>query len=409
MISRTLDELLADVAAQMQAWIGNNPLANAVVNRSNPLVKLVTAVLRGQVDLEKRLAAFKNLSNLNNLSGEFLTYAAGKKCIERKVCVKTKYLITVWGDDCAVLPQGAALIDAQGRSWTVSESITLSGNGTLCASGTGTVESSECGCWIVDIGTLSLDGEHLGISSATNSFLLEKGGEEESDEALINRIYNKGPLANIAGTADNAIAALAALDGVDFVRTYQGDLCGESGFMFIVHGGNDADICETIKLKSGSACNLLGDTECSADCYNSVRFQKACPVKLCIEILLNKDCPRITKEQATAMIMTQAKDLAYKSKLSGAMLSKLHPDIEDVKLSIKKPPLFACDEMIIDPITGDEVNFGNQECGLCVAKSECIGDPVYSGTVSLQPWQYPILTAEQITFRECEAAEAVEC
>lgn len=411
MIPRTLDELLQSVAGKMQAWIGNNPLNNPVSNRSNPLVKLVTAVMQGQYELEKRTESFSYSARVDMLSGDALDTAAGRRCITRKRCVTTKYLITVFGDDCAVMPAGSVLYDSQGREWNVVEDINLKTNGSIFASGTGIAESSECGCWLLNNGDLFIERDNfIGITSATNVFLLEKGGEEESDEALRNRILNTGPLATIKGTVDHAVAALMAVDGVNFVRTYHGDLCDESGFMFVVHGGNCIDICEAIRLNGGSSTALLGNTICRTDCFDNIKFQQPCPVKLNIELTLNCDCPVITQEQAEMMVRSIAARVARLSRVSSSLFSKLHPDIESARLSV-----VCFNEIVIDPVTGDQSYapyidpITDEEKTIetdsfCDTNCRVIGP---TNTIKLNPWEFPVIG--DVTFAECVGASGVNC
>lgn len=410
MIPRTTQELIQAIAPQVDALLGNNPLLDPVANQSNNLVKLLTIAMGGQAELEQRIEAIKFLSQARYLDGEQLDLLAAGKCLTRSECTTSKALLVVSGEDCAVLQAQSQLTDSLGRAWSVTEDITLSGNGSACAFGVGVVEATVCGCWNLKEGELAFDNSNTpNIYSATNSVMLEKGGDLESDDSLRNRLMNTGPLHLIQGTSDSLKSALLQLSGVNFARTLQGEFCGQTGSMVVVHGGLDADICQAILNNGVLACSLIGNVECNSSCFSGVRFQRPCPVFIDIFVSLNCDCPTITEEQAQSIILAQAGSVARTNKIVSSTFLKLHSDIESVRLKVRRPTLGCGEITFTDPITDEVINWNTEDpSGLCGSVSECDNESqIYSQTIRLPEFEMPILG--NVTFSTCDPVNVVEC
>ncbi len=239
------------------------------------------------------------------------------------------------------------------------------------------------------------------IFSASNGMMLEIGGAVESDESLRNRLQNQGPLANVLGTVDNAVSALYAVDGVTFVRFANVETCIGNGPMFIVYGGRDSDICETLLKRSGATCSMVGESACGS--CNDIRFQRPCPVLLCIEVTVNDDCPLLTDDAIRSIIMSVAPNIAKQTKLRANDIAKLQGDIDSVRFAIKKPELHGCPEQSTqvynDPLSNTPLRFATSNpFGLCGGQVDCGTPPTFVNSVTLNPWQYFIMDASQITF-----------
>lgn len=415
MTPQTPEQILTDLAAEIQADWGPTPLQDPVANRSDNLVRLVSHWAVSISDLQWAFEAFIQRNNIAALEGELLTAAAAVRGITRKTGALSKTTIMVTGLNGTTLPAGSELMDRFGMNWITQSDIKLSPKGAGCAFGQGVACAETSGSFTLFPGELRYDNIATPyINAATNGIMLEIGGEQESDDALRNRILNRGPLSLISGTSDAALSAIYAVDGVNFARYEQVETCDGSGWMFVVHGGNDAEICEAIKRHAGlGVCALLGDNSCESHCAD-VHFQRACPVLTCLKITLSCDCPEPDENTIKSQILSAAPSLALENRITAKDIARLSDQIIKVEFSTKKRPLYACIDQdtptIIDPVDDTEIPFASTNpCGICAGVIECAENEEFLPCAQFHPWEYPIIDAEYITVERDCSGPVLEC
>jgi len=414
LVPQSPNEIIKDYGDRLAVDFGPNVLQDPTANRGSNLVRLAAMTALSLSDIQHGVEATIVSQNPNNLEGVALTNYAAQRGVQRKTGTKSKAVAVVTGQQGSTLTAGSQLRDRYGSVWNVTADITLDSVGIGCAFGTGVVCSDVAGSFLLDDGELVFDNATIPfIFAATNGQMLEVGGQEESDEALRNRLLSRGPLSNVIGSKDNAIANVAAIDGVEFVRYEFVDTCIGEGPMMVVYGGNPQLICDTILKTSGVVCNLVGETSCGS--CNSVRFQRPCPVLLCIEVTINCDCPLLTQEQIASIIMSQAPAIARQTKVRAADIANLQEDIDSVRFSIKSPMLASCPDAddiptFNDPISNTPVKFATDNpYGLCGGKPDCgVDENTFVNSVTINPYQYFIMDQSVITFVNATKPES-EC
>ena len=153
---------------------------------------------------------------------------------------------------------------------------------------------------------------------------------------------------------------------MNYVETIRQGEYGLDGFAYVVHGGDDAEICETIQQYTQNCNGLIGNVECNNNCFNSIRFQRPMPVIIDVTACLPVDCPPITAAQAEQFIRNTESSITRSNKIRSCDFSKAHPEIDDVTFNVTFPPLITCEggQTYTDPIDGSEIDFyGTNYCG----------------------------------------------
>lgn len=413
LIPKTPQEILEAYGAELEKIVGPNVLQDPIANRSSNLVRVLSMAALSLNDIEQAVEALIIEQNPNNLEGIALTNYGAQRGIQRKTGAKSKTIVMVTGQQGSILERGSVLNDRFGGRWITEADVILESTGVGCAFGMGIACAEESGTFCLQEDELVYDNSTSPfIFGATNGIMLEVGGAEESDEAFRNRILSRGPLANVNGTSDNALDAIYAIDGVNFARFEFVDTCIGSGPMFVVHGGDDAKICDELIRKSGVACNMVGESNCGS--CNDVRFQRPCPVLLCIEVTVNPDCPLLTDAQISEIIMSVAPQIARQTKVRANDIAKLQQDIDSVRFRVKRQPLVSCPDddtngadILTDPIDFEQIRFGTQNpYGLCGGKPDCEAQTGFVNSASLNIWEYFVMDAAQITFVRSEQPES---
>ncbi len=413
MIPRSSEEILKEYAAQIQDVWGNTPLSDPQANRSSNLVRLLTAASLGQSGLELAFEAFIARNNIPALEGAMLDAAGAIRGVVRKTATKSKATIMVTGSDGSVMPEGTELADRFGGKWQTQSDIKLALRGGLCAFGQGVVCAVEVGSFVLKDKELFFNDPSMPwIYAATNGLMLELGGEQESDQAYRNRILNRGPLAHIKGTQNAAMSAIYMVDGVNFARFSKVQNCDGDGWMFVVHGGSDDQICQVIRLHAGlGVCALLGSTQCVEHC-SDVKFQRPCAVLLKLRVILSCECPVPDAETIKSLILSEAPRIARQDKFVSKQITRLHEGIDRVEVAAINMPLHSCPEeaeTIVDPIDGQEIQWGTQQTnGICAGSVNC--DPNYKQVIKLSHWQYGIIDTNHIEIIiDCEKPTKEAC
>ena len=405
-MARSVETILQDIAVLMGSAFGTNPLSNPSAYSTNNIVIFARLFAQSTALLEQRFDSLKYLSRVDQLSGPLLAAAAAEKCIFPRECVLAKQLMMFNGADCARIEAGTEFQDLQGRTWLLSEAVTLKNIGGGCAGSIGIVESDVCECRTPGAGTISPSDPIDGVYAATNILALERGGSSENDADLRNRITSAGPLAHIQGTQDYATQQILALSGVNYVETVEAGEYGLDGYAYIVHGGDDAEICNTIKRTSGNCAKLIGNVSCEANCFNDVRFQRPMPVIIDVTACLPADCPSITAEQAIEFIKGTSAGIARSKKIRASDFSRVHNELDGVTFNATFPPLITCDggEIYTDPIDGSEIDFYGQ--AFCEGiPNNCAHCPSVGVTsLDLKPWQYAVIG--DVSILTCAESEA---
>lgn len=406
---QTPSEILAAYAIELATKWGPTTLDDPVSNRADNLVRLMSMSALSLSDIEAKVEALVLTQDPNNLEGASLTAYAAARGVQRLTGTSSKAVLVVTGQQGAVLAAGSKLVDRFGSDWSAQSDVILESSGAGCAFATGVVCSDVVGNFMLGDDELVYDNTTTPfIFAATNGQILELGGSIESDSALRNRLLNRGPLANVNGTKDNAIAAILELNDVNFARfDFATSECLGSGPMFVVHGGDSSQICDTITLKSGVACNMIGEVECGS--CTDVRFQRPCPLLLCIEITVNVDCPITSQEVLTQIIISIGPDIARQTKIRARDIANLSQDIDSVRFRVKRPLLMECLDdapIYIDPIDGSQIKFGTQNpYGLCAGGIDC-DEGGFFNSISINLWEYFILDQSAITY--VAAADAID-
>lgn len=415
MTIKTSDEIVIDLSQEIEQDWGPTSLQDPEDNRSDNLVRLVSNWGVSIADLYSAFEAHVQRNNIPALEGELLTSAGAIRSLYRKTDTRSKTTIMVTGEQGSILPAGTELIDRFGGKWETQNNIELIARGASCGYGQGVACAVEVGSFRLNPGELVFnDSSMTWIYSATNGLMLEIGGAQESDQAFRNRILNRGPLAHINGTSDAALNAIYAVDGVNLASYTQVQTCIGNGWMFVVHGGDDAQVGEAIKLHAGlGVTSLVGSTVYQDSSCTEIKFQRPCPVLLKLRVTLGCDCPIIDAETVKSLIVSLAPRIAGQDKLNAQEIARLSPSIDKVEIYKQCMPLYGCiDEntpTITDPTTGESIVWGTDVfTGLCGGQVLCAG--VYTNTIKLQPWGMGVIDSNHIeVIAQCIDAEDKGC
>lgn len=123
-----------------------------------------------------------------DMPSDLLTVAASDFGVDRKPSIKAKGQVVLSGDYTQPIPQGTQVRTDDGVYFTVDTDVSLV-DGTATASVTA-VEGGTIGN--VGIGEINtVVGDLAGVVSVTNEVAFDTGVDEESDEALLQRVYDK--------------------------------------------------------------------------------------------------------------------------------------------------------------------------------------------------------------------------
>jgi len=416
LIPKTPQEILEEYGAELEKIVGPNVLQDPAggtterPNRSSNLVRILSMAALSLNDISQKFEAIVLEQNPVNLEGVALTNFAAQRGIYRNLGTKSKTVVMVTGQQGSTLDRGSELFDRFGGKWIIEEDVNLDSIGIGCAFGMGIACSEESGNFCLREDELVYDNSLTPfIFAATNGIMLSIGGAEESDESLRNRIMNRGPLANVKGTADNAIDSLYNIDGVNFARYAFVDTCIGTGPMFIVHGGSDDLICDSLLADSGIACNMVGEQSCS-DC-TGIRFQRPCPVLLSIEVQITCYCPTQTQQSIRDLIMSLAPSIATQQRVRANDIAVISSEIDSVRFKIRRPTLITTDcsptvESFNDPIDNTPLPFAtNDPFGLCKPQAACTDEQPFVNSININPWQYFIMDSAEITFAACNEVD----
>lgn len=415
MTTKTSDQILTDLGQEIEQDWGPTPLQNPEDNRSDNLVRLVSNWSLSLSDLYAAFEAYIQRDNIAALDGELLVAAGGRRGLFKKTDTKSKTTIMVVGEYGSVLPADTELVDRFGGKWLTQSEISLASRGASCGYGQGIACAEEVGSFRLSQGELSLSDNSMSwIYDATNGFMLEIGGEQESDDTYRNRILNRGPLAHIRGTSDASLDAIYSVDGVNQAGYFQVDSCIGAGWMFVVHGGDDAQVGEAIKLHAGlGSTSLIGSSIYEDVNCTQVRFQRPCPVLVKLRITLGCECPISDSETIKSLVLSFAPRLARQSKINTQDIARVSSSIEKVEIALQRMPLYGCvDEntpTIEDPLTGEPIIWGtNIFTGLCGGVPLCACN--YTSAVKLNPWEIGVIDTNHIEIvTDCVEAEESNC
>lgn len=384
--ARSSNEILQEYAEQIKDVWGDTPLANPAENISDPLVTLLSGTALAQSQLEQRLEAFLLSSNFNNLSGSDLTNYAAARGIVRQTGTKSKAIIIVTGDDGAVLDAGSLMTDKSGNAWQVVEDIRLTSTGT-CAVGSGCICAVSAGCLTLKEGEIFYDNSNNPcIFNVTNTLMVSYGGQLENDQQLRERLACRSPFTCTTGHHSAALNDLKQIDGVIYAKYEKVESCIGDGWMFIVKGGDESKICDTIR-KHTTTCNLVGGTSCPDTCLEEIKFQKASPVGIKVNLRVTEGCPYPDIAKLKSLVASQSSRLAPRSVIHMIDIAKLDPVIEFVDFQRLPCPC----EGALDPFTGEELVY---EDGMIHQHHvEC---NKVNNKLELAPWEFPVICEVEI-------------
>jgi uncharacterized phage protein gp47/JayE len=137
--------------------------------------------------------AYANLDRVLSLGfaptteGTYLDYRAQEHGVERNDAVKSAGTVTFFGDNGTTIPAGSIVATGAGIQFENEAEVTIGAGGTVDAAVTAT-EAGVAGD--VAIGTInSIPVSISGVSGVTNAAEITGGADEESDPALLIRLF----------------------------------------------------------------------------------------------------------------------------------------------------------------------------------------------------------------------------
>lgn len=153
-------------------------------------------------------------------NGDFLAYRTGELGIYRKLALKSQGFLTFTGPEGQLIEKGTKCsIDSKIPIYFVVLS-----EGTIPASGILTLQAeAEFGGLIGNVGanTITLvQGNLSGVVSVTNNAAFDGGTDEESDESLLTRYYEKVQKPATSGNANHYLQWSKEIAGVSDAKVY---------------------------------------------------------------------------------------------------------------------------------------------------------------------------------------------
>lgn len=125
----------------------------------------------------------------DEMPSELLTKVASSFGVDRKPSIKAVGVVNLSGPVAQVIPQGTQVRTDDGVYFTTQSNVTLSATGVGSATVIATLGGTSGNVRVGDINTIV--GDLAGVVTVTNPIAFDTGVDEESDEALLARTYDK--------------------------------------------------------------------------------------------------------------------------------------------------------------------------------------------------------------------------
>lgn len=203
---------------------------------------MISAVAYEIWKVYQSLDAVIPIAFVDETSGEYIDKRCAEYGIKRKTGTKAKVTLKLTGTDGTVVPKGKVFLTADGLQFEIDEDVTIK-NGTATVKATAIEVGKE---YNVEAGTITRQLVSLsGLLSVTNDELATGGTDQESDAALVQRLYdflqNPATSGNVAHYRQWALE----VDGVGAAKVFP--LWNGPGTVKVLIVGNDhGPVDETI-------------------------------------------------------------------------------------------------------------------------------------------------------------------
>jgi hypothetical protein len=266
----TLSELIADFRAKVEPIIGETGLSDPRENIADPLVQAVIHPLGGLAELWQRLEKFQDGFDIRTADCDCLEWAASLVGETKRTNQPTRASIVFTGSDGTVIPANTEFQDGYAGSWNTESAIMIR-NGF----GFG-VARSAVGNFEIAEGELSLTTPIAGVALATNIGIIEQGYLTESCEQFRGRLLSQEKSIETEYGVLNQLKSITTKAW--FINDAPDCISPVSNSGFVVIGGNDNEIAETIRQYAPmNYTRLAGGVQIDFNC-EPVRFIRPCPV-----------------------------------------------------------------------------------------------------------------------------------
>lgn len=195
---------------------------------------MISAVAYEIWKVYQSLDAVISIAFVDETSGEYIDKRCAEYGIKRKTGTKAKVTLKLTGTDGTVVPKGKVFLTADGLQFEIDEDVTIK-NGTATVKATAIEVGKE---YNVEAGTITRQLVSLsGLLSVTNDEPATGGTDQESDAALVQRLYdflqNPATSGNVAHYRQWALE----VDGVGAAKVFP--LWNGPGTVKVLIVGND--------------------------------------------------------------------------------------------------------------------------------------------------------------------------
>lgn len=179
---------------------------------------MVSAVSYEMWKVLQSLNACIPIAFVDETSGEYIDKRASEFGLERKSGTKAAVSLTFTGKEGAVINAGSVFLTEDGLEYILIESIEIGSSLTA----TGTAEAAEAGeIYNVKENTITVFGKDInGAETVTNGTEAVGGTDEETDESLVNRLYEYWQKPATSGNVYHYRLWAKAVDGIGEAKIF---------------------------------------------------------------------------------------------------------------------------------------------------------------------------------------------
>ncbi|MEA5085109.1 MAG: baseplate J/gp47 family protein [Lachnospiraceae bacterium] len=155
---------------------------------------------------------------VDETSGQYIDKRSGEFGIYRKEGTKARVLMQFTGTEGTAISAGNVVLDGDGYEYIVESTITVGSDGT----GTGYAEAADVGdSYNAESNTITLQYKNIsGITAVTNPEAATGGTDEETDSALVQRLYDYWQTPTTSGNIYHYKKWALEVDGVGAAKIF---------------------------------------------------------------------------------------------------------------------------------------------------------------------------------------------
>lgn len=265
---------------------------------------MISAVAYEIWKVYQSLDAVIPIAFVDETSGEYIDKRCAEYGIKRKTGTKAKVTLKLTGTDGTVVPKGKVFLTADGLQFEIDEDVTIK-NGTATVKATAIEVGKE---YNVEAGTITRQLVSLsGLLSVTNDEPATGGTDQESDAALVQRLYdflqNPATSGNVAHYRQWALE----VDGVGAAKVFP--LWNGPGTVKVLIVGNDhGPVDETVVQN----CAAHIEEKRPIGATVTVESAEGLPVNVSATVIIDSTTTvERVKEEFEAALDTYLKSIAF--------------------------------------------------------------------------------------------------